>query len=184
MNSKIKRFESADRLEELSPINTLKRIGFKENMILCDIGAGTGVFSFPAAKISSNYIYSLEKSDDMIEILNERIIDKNIKNIKVKKVDSDILPLDDNTCDIVMMVTSLHHIEDKESMIEEIKRILKENGRLSIIEFYKKKTSFGPSVDHRISQEEVEIVVNDKGLNMVDRFSMGDNFYCFVYELL
>nr|WP_300004775.1 methyltransferase domain-containing protein [Tissierella sp.] len=184
MNNKIKKFESKDRLDELSPLKTLKRIGFREGMVLCDIGAGTGVFSFPAAQISKSDIYALEKSEDMIEILKERILDKNIDNIKVKKVDSDILPLESHTCDITIMVTSLHHIEDKKFMISEIKRILKDQGRLAIIEFYKRKTPLGPSVDHRISQEEVEITVGDKGLKKIDSFSLGDNFYCFLYELL
>lgn len=184
MNSKIKHFESTARVEELSPVNTLKRIGFKEDMVLCDIGAGTGVFTFPAAEMSHNIIYSLEKSDEMIVILNERIIEREIRNIKVKKVESEILPLEDNTCDIVMMVTSFHHIEDKEYMIAEIKRILKEKGKLVIIEFYKEKTPFGPSVGHRLSQEEVEMAVKDQDLKRIDQFSMGDNFYCFVYELL
>lgn len=183
MSSKIEKYESTERLKELSPIDTLKRIGFKEGMTLCDIGAGTGVFSFPAAEISSNDIYALEKSENMIDLLKERIKDRNIGNIKVKKVDSDILPLDNNTCHIAIMVTSLHHIEDKEFMIGEIKSILKEEGRLAIIEFYKRKTPFGPTLDHRMSQEEVEMTVKDKGFHNIDSFSMGENLYCFIYKL-
>lgn len=184
MTSKMEKYESKERVDELSPRETLKRIGFKEGMTLCDIGAGTGVFAFPAAEISSNAIYALEKSDDMIDILKERIRDREIKNIKVKRVDSDILPVEDNTCDQVIMINSLHHIDNKEFMIGEIKRILKEKGRLSIIEFYKRKTTFGPPVDHRMSEEEVDMVVKDSSLEKIDSFSMGENFYCFVYELL
>ncbi len=75
-SKKIKKFESKERLDELKPRETLKRAGFKDDMVLCDIGAGTGVFALPASKISREKIYALEKSDEMIKILKTKIKDK------------------------------------------------------------------------------------------------------------
>jgi len=182
-DNKIKKYENEKRLLELNPTNTLIKAGFKEDMILCDIGAGTGIFSFPAAEISCNDIYALEISDDMIEILKNRIAESNTSNLKVKKVDSNILPLDDSSCDMAIMVTVLHEIENKEFMINEIKRILKDKGRVMIIEFHKRKTPMGPPVDHRISEEDSEALCNKNGLKTIDKFSLGDNFYSVVFEL-
>lgn len=180
---KIKKFENKARLEELNPRDTLKRAGFKEGMVLCDIGAGTGIFSIPATKISDNDIYALEKSDEMIEILKNRIVEKNIKNLKIKKVESNILPIGDKVCDLVIMVTVLHHIDDKEFMIDEIKRILKDNGKLMIIEFHKRETSMGPPVEMRISEEELEEIGVYNNLKIIDKFVLGDNFYGFIFEV-
>lgn len=84
---------------------------------------------------------------------------------------------------MTIMVTSLHYIEDKTTMMIEIKRILKENGRLLIVEFYKRKTPMGPPINHRISAEELEEFCNENGLKMWDKFSIGDNFYGRVYGL-
>ena len=80
-------------------------------MVLCDIGAGTGIFTFPATEISSNDIYA-------------------------------------------------HEVENKELMLDEIKRILKQGGKLMIIEFHKRETPMGPPLDHRISEEYVEKISN------------------------
>lgn len=180
---KIEKFESEERLKELNPIGTLKRAGFKDGMVLCDIGAGTGVFSIPATEISSGNIYALEKSDDMIEILKTRKAEKEIKNLKVKKVDSDILPIEDGICDLVILITVLHHIDDKKTMVSEIRRIVKKKGRLMIIEFYKRQTPSGPPIEMRISQEELDEFAVDNDLKVIDKFELGDNFYGFVFDL-
>lgn len=181
-DSRIDKFENPIRIAELDPKNTLIKAGFKENMILCDIGAGTGIFSFPATQISSNYIYALEISNNMIELLKNRMIERKTANLKIKKVESNILPLDNNSSDMAIMVTVLHEIENKEFMLNEIKRILKEKGKLMIIEFHKRKTPMGPPIDHRISEEYAEEICNSTSLKTIDKFTLGDNFYCLVFE--
>jgi ubiquinone/menaquinone biosynthesis C-methylase UbiE len=66
---KISKFENPVRLAELNPQQTLVKLGFKEGMQLCDIGAGTGIFSFEAAKLTSEKIYALDISSDMLAII-------------------------------------------------------------------------------------------------------------------
>lgn len=180
---KIKKFENEERLKELSPIETLKRAGFKDEMVLCDIGAGTGVFAIPAAEMSTNKIYALEKSSDMIKILNERIIEKDLKNLRVEKVESDIFPIKDNICDFLILITVLHHIEDKKTMIGEIRRMSKEKGRLLVIEFHKRETKMGPPIEIRISQKELREFAEEYSLKILNNFELGDNFYGYLFEL-
>lgn len=182
-HEKIKRFENKARLDELLPKETLRRAGFKEGMSLCDIGAGTGSFSLPATEMSKEDIYALEISDEMIDILEKRRSEGDIKNLKVKKVKDNILPLADKTCHMAIMVTSLHHIDNKELMADEIKRVLKKDGRLMLVEFHKRDTPMGPPRDHRISQEQVEEFGKENGLEQVDKFILGENFYVFVFEV-
>ncbi|KOA20039.1 hypothetical protein CLHOM_16040 [Clostridium homopropionicum DSM 5847] len=51
------------------------------------------------------------------------------------------------------------------SMLNEIKRILKVNGKLLTIEFHKEKTPMGPLVDHRISEE----ICNSNDFKTIDK---------------
>lgn len=183
MDKKIAKFESKGRLEELKPKNTLIKAGFKEGMSLCDIGAGTGVFSFPAAEISNSDIYALDISDKMLQILKEKTEKKETKNIKIKKVESKTLPLDDDSCDMAIMVTVLHEIEDKKFMMNEIKRILKDKGRFMVIEFHKRESLMGPPVEYRLSSAYVEEFCDALGFQTVDKFSLGENLYSIVFQL-
>ncbi len=181
---KIKRLENPVRLAELEPAKTLIKAGLRENMPLCDIGAGSGIFSFPAAKLTRGEVYALEISDEMIQLLESRAEEHKLPNLKIKKVESESLPLDSSTCDMAVMVTVLHELENQSGMLLEIKRILKEKGKLLVIEFHKRQTPMGPPEDHRISREESEKICCENGFRIIDTFALGDNFYSIVFEVI
>lgn len=178
----IEKLERSERIKELSPAETLKKIGLKENDVFCDIGAGTGIFSFPAAKITKTNVYALDINNKMLDFINEKAKRENINDIITVKVDSSKFNVESNSCDVVFLCTVLHEIEDKEALLGEIERILKPNSRIGIIEFYKQETSFGPPVEIRISPEEMDAILNKSGFNKNKFFEVSGNFYCKVYS--
>lgn len=182
MNNKIMKFENPVRLKELNPKETLVKAGFKENMILCDIGAGTGIFSIPAALISGEKTYALEISTEMISILENKKTENNVPNLEIKKVDSEILPIEDKACDFALMVTVFHEIDDKPTMLKEITRLLKPEGSLMIIEFHKKESPMGPPLEHRVSEQEVIEICLDNGFVKENSFYLGENFYSLIFK--
>ena len=181
---KIGKFEKEDRLEELNLTESLKVAGFSWGASLADIGSGTGVLVFKANELGASKVYSVEMSQVMIEIQEERIREGNLKNIEVidQNVDRNKIFIEDNSCDVVSMITVLHEIGDKESIMDEISRILKPNGRLLIIEFHKKITSFGPPLYERLSAEDIKAVCKGFGLVKFEQKTLGDNFYRVVFE--
>ena len=50
----IHKLERAERIQELNPPETLKRIGLMPGNTFCDIRAGTGIFTFAAAELTEN----------------------------------------------------------------------------------------------------------------------------------
>lgn len=173
------KLESPERLSELSPEETLKRIGLGENDVVCDIGAGTGVFTIPAAQITKNSVFALDKNDELLEIIQQKARDKELANIKTVKVINNSFDIEDNSADFVILVTVLHEIEDKDAFLTEIKRIMKSTGRLSIIEFHR-KAPMGPPDALRLEVDEVSAMCSRVGLTLVDEFDIGSNFYCVV----
>jgi len=181
-NKKIFKFENPSRMKELSPYETLKKIGFSDGMTLCDIGAGTGIFSFPAADISKEKIFALDVMEDMVELLRKRALDKKVNNVEALKVYSKELPVESGTCDMALMVTVMHEIDDKLFMLSEVKRILKDDGKLFIVEFHKKRTPIGPPEEHRISEDQLKAIGSEGDFEFVEKFSMGENFYGIVFK--
>lgn len=180
--TQITKLENTSRLLELAPKETLLKVGFQKNMILCDIGSGTGVFAFEAAKISGNDIYALEVSQKLITLLEARKETYGLPNVKVEKVKDKGLPLKSNCCDMALLVTVLHELEARSEMLSEVKRILKDNGKLLIIEFHEKQTPMGPPISHRIGEDKVERLCIESGFQVWNRLFLGDNFYGILFK--
>lgn len=183
MSSKQSKLENPLRISELNPSDTLRRIGVLENHTVCDIGAGSGVFTLPVAKITKNKVYALEISDEMLSIIGDKAKTEGITNIELIKVKDDFFTLKNDSVDIALMVTVLHEIKDKTVILSEVKRILNNNGRLAIIEFHKKETPMGPRFSNRIGIDETVKIMESAGFSESDGFTLGDNFYCLVFNV-
>ena len=84
---------------------------------------------------------------------------------------------------VFLMTMYSKNIDDKKTMVREIRRISKKNGKLLVIEFHKITSEVGPPVEMRISQEELKGFAKNKNLKTVDNFVLGENFYAYVFEL-
>lgn len=182
MHRKQIKFEQPARLKELDPANTLIKVGLRENQVFCDIGAGTGIFVIPAAKITDKKVYALEIDDEMLGIIEEKAKLISASHIEGLLVQGARFPLPDNSVDLVLMVTVLHEINDAEEFLEEAKRILQKDGRIVVIEFHKRETMSGPPIPHRIAKDRVIELFAKIGLHMAMDFDLGENYYCVVFE--
>ena len=181
-HSKQMRLENPERVIELDPYGTLKRIHVDSNDVICDMGAGSGIFTIPAAQLTRNRVYALETDTEMLEVIEKKARNEGLLNIDLIRVENDNIQIKDKTVNIVLLVTILHEIENKRVFLQEIKRILKEDGRILLIEFYKHETPVGPPVSHRIAREEVEKVMGEIGFLNSEEFALGDNLYCLVFK--
>lgn len=175
------RLENPDRVRELNPAATLHQIGFAEGQVLCDIGAGSGLFTLPAARISSQKIYALDINPVMLKAIQVKAEAESLKNIALHQVEGDVLPVPDSSADLALVATVLHEIPEKAPFIREIHRLLKPDGRLAVIEFHARITPFGPPPSERLSQVDVITQLETHGLMLQDKFDLGANFYCAIF---
>lgn len=182
--NKINIFESKSRLKELNINENLEELGFSNEKTLADIGSGTGTLIFEASKCKDSKIYSVEMLDVMIDIQKDKIKNKDIENIEIVKqnVDRNEILIEDEACDFVTMITVLHEIDDKDTIMKQINRILKSKGKLFIIEFHKKETDFGPPLEERLSIEYIEDICSRNGLSKIKGKVLGDNFYSVTFQ--
>ncbi|MGC4018115.1 MAG: methyltransferase domain-containing protein [Muricomes sp.] len=174
------KLEIPGRIAELNPRDTLERIGLKGSSTFCDVGAGTGVFTFEAAQITDNKVYAVEISSQMMEILQSKVREKNLKNVEII---NGIKGVPDSSCDVVLLCTVLHEVPDVQGMMNEIKRILAEDGILAVIEFHKHQTPGGPPMEIRLDSARLEKELRECGLHQTQNFTLGENFYCSVFHL-
>ncbi|MBD0279502.1 MAG: class I SAM-dependent methyltransferase [Flavisolibacter sp.] len=115
---------------------TIDKIKVPPTAVIADIGAGTGYYTFKLApKVPKGKVYAVEIQNEMIAALNNRKKQSNTTNVEVIKggVTSPNLPL--NSVDLAIMVDVYHELEYPVEMLEAIKKSLKKDGQLLLIEY-------------------------------------------------
>ncbi|MBC2846732.1 class I SAM-dependent methyltransferase [Winogradskyella flava] len=158
----IERFESPERDAYQKPEKVLEYLGDVKNKRIIDIGAGSGYFSVKLAEKGANVI-AADVSDEFQNALKKRIEDHKIKNIELRKIPYDSPNLKDEEVDMVLIVNTYHHIENRSAYFSEVKAGTKVDGELIIIDFFKIEVPVGPPTDHKISIDKVIAELKDAG---------------------
>ena len=165
------------RRKNLPPAEVLQQMGLDSKDIVADIGCGLGYFTLSAASINSpNTVYALDTSDELLQELNDRVFAAGLNNISVVKTNEYDFKLPNESVNFALLILVLHEIDDKMIFMKEIKRILKPKGKIAIIEWQMGKLEMGPPDDHRISKEEIMLLLKDIDCEVVLEKEFADFF--------
>ncbi|EKD28910.1 MAG: hypothetical protein ACD_79C00166G0005 [uncultured bacterium] len=119
---------------------------FKKNDLILDVGCGTGnlvIFLANKLKNLNCNIWGIDAASKMIDISLRK--SKNLENTKFFTCASEKLPFENQIFDHVVSTFFFHHIDFdlKIKSLQEIKRVLKKNGKLIIIDVDTPTTLFG-----------------------------------------
>jgi len=122
----------------------LEDIGIKKGDVVLDFGCDAGPYTIPAAKAVSKEgkVYAIDKEIESIHKLMEIAKTKGLKNIipiHTKSEESKI-NLESESIDAVLLYDVLHYMEalERKKIYEEIYRILKTGGILSVYPKHRK----------------------------------------------
>jgi ubiquinone/menaquinone biosynthesis C-methylase UbiE len=102
-----------------------------------DVGCGTGrVFELLAEGGTVQEVWGLDLSGSMLKHGVARLQRFN-GAVRLIQGDSERLPLEANTFDVVTCSNCFHHFPDQERAVREMHRVLKPNGMLLIIDGYR-----------------------------------------------
>jgi excisionase family DNA binding protein len=106
----------------------------KSDMTVMDLGAGDGYLSRAVAGYVKKVV-AVDISGEMLRELAKKAATEGISNIETLESDGCDVPVDSASIDIVCANMYLHHIEDPEQAIKEIKRVLKPKGKVFLADF-------------------------------------------------
>ncbi len=178
---KREKLENPARLAELAPAATLARLGLLDGQTVCDIGAGSGIFSLAAAGITGGTVWAADTDGDILSELKSRAMAGGFYNLRTLPVAGCAYPIPSESADWALLVTTLHEIAEKDLLFCELRRILRRDGRVCLIEFHKAPTPMGPPPEHRLGAAEAEAYFTAAGFVKADEFSLGENMYCQTY---
>lgn len=114
-----------------------KLVGMKllqNTMTVMDLGAGNGYISRAVAGYARK-VLAVDISGEMLKELRKRATDEGIANIETLESDGCDVPVEDSSVDVVCANMYLHHIEDPELAVKEMKRMLKPRGVVFLADF-------------------------------------------------
>ncbi len=118
-----------------------ERAGVEEGSHVADIGCHEGYLSIHLANRvgAEGKVYSVDIREDRLERLTENLESRKLENVTVILGDYDNPKLPENTLDVVFIMDTYHEMEDYTTILEHMKKALKPEGRIIIIEKLKRK---------------------------------------------
>ena len=126
-----------ERWEKEKGIIFLRKIGIRTGQTVLDFGARSGHYCIPAALIvgKNGVIYAVDKEKEALEELKEKTIALGLHNIKTIRTSGKVkFDFGNESIDVILLYDVLHYLKkvERKSLYEEILRLLKPNGFLSV----------------------------------------------------
>lgn len=144
----------------------LQHFGLKDGQKLADLGSGQGYFALKAAEIvgAQGSIKAVDIASERLMVLEQLAKERGVaEQIQTFAAQGESVPLPDKDVDVVLISNVLHELNDPLSYLRDAKRILKNDGEIWVIEWQKKETPMGPSLNERRSQEEWTAMLEQAG---------------------
>jgi len=168
----------------LNPIETLKHLKLRKDMIAADFGCGSGGWAIPLAKkLEDGIVYAIDILEEPLSALRGRLALEKIGNIKTIRANLENKrgsTLADDSLDLVLMTNLLFQLEDKKGVFKEAKRILKRDGKILVVD-WTSDASLGPG-QGRVSEKEVKELAKEIGLKLEKEFEAGIYHYGLIFE--
>ena len=100
---------------------------------VADLGCGEGYLSLEAAQWARRVV-AVDRSSEVLSRARALASRRRVKNITWKRGDLERLPIDDETMDVALLSQALHHATEPERAVAEAVRILRDEGRLLVLD--------------------------------------------------
>lgn len=174
--------ERDNREEEENTSTLLKNMNIKDTDVIADIGAGSGYHVFKMAQKAKNgMIYAVDIQDEMLAAMKERKEKEKINNIILTKGSEQSVNLPENTMDKVLMVDVYHEFNFPREMILSIKKSLKPDGKIYLIEYRGEDPKVPIKKLHKMTEKQAVKEMKAVGLILLENVDNLPWQHCMVF---
>ena len=98
-----------------------------------DVATGTGNAAFVVGE-SGAAVIGIDIATKMLEKASERAVDEGRTNVSFQVGDAEAIPFSDATFSLVVVRHAPHHFRDADKFLREVRRVLKPDGRLIMVD--------------------------------------------------
>lgn len=119
----------------------LKRVLAKglEKGVVLDVGTGPGIFPIFLSKALPGFRFrGIDLSPVMIDIARKNAMEEGVgERIDFEVGSAYFLPCQDHSVDLILCINTLHHLDRPVDFFNEVARVLKEEGRMVVVDFHR-----------------------------------------------
>jgi len=149
--------ERPEREVEEAPDVLVRALKLKPGMVVADIGAGSGYFSFRMAPRvgTKGKILAVDIQPEMLAIINERSRISRVKNVETVLGKTDDTCLKPESVDLILLVDVYHEFDKPYEMTTSMVKSLKKGGRLVLVEYRQEDRRVPIKEVHKMSQAQL-----------------------------
>lgn len=157
--------ERAERESEEAPSKAITALQVREGQVIADIGAGSGYYSALLSRAvgATGRVYATDIQPEMLAILKKRIDRDSLANVELVLGTETETRLSDNSIDLALMVDVYHELAQPQAFLKSVRRALKKDGRLVLIEFRKEDPRVPIREEHKMTVKEARLELEAEG---------------------
>jgi predicted methyltransferase len=166
--------DRATREQEEAPEQALALIGIRPGMVVADVGAGTGYMTTRLARLvgPSGTVFANDIQPAMLRILQDKAHTEHLANVVVVKGSEIDAHLPEHAIDLALLVDVYHELWYPQEILRSLRRALRPDGVLVLVEYRKEDPRIPIAPTHRMSVAEVRSEVEAEGFTF-DRVVPG-----------
>lgn len=158
----------------LDSTEILSELNLKGDETFMDAGCGDGYISIKAIEefLPDGTVYAVDIHDESMEGLKEYKNENDVENLidVVADITEGIPEIEDSSVDVILMVNVFHGFKSSQNevvVVEELKRLIKGDGKIAIVDFNPIEIPHGPPMDIKSSPERLEELFFKHGLKRI-----------------
>jgi len=152
------------------PAELVAALALAAGATVADVGAGTGYFSRHLSEAAGpdGAVLAADTEPALVGHLRRRAEQERLANVVPILASPDNPRLPAGACDVVLIVNTWHHIDDRVAYAHRLAAALKPTGRVVIVDFHKRELPVGPPLDHKLAREQVIDEMTQSGYRLTD----------------
>lgn len=160
------------REREESSSALLEALAIEPGQVICDMGCGNGYHSLPLARRvgEKGRVLAVDIQPEMLRLLVERAAEAGLTNVEPILGTLVDPGLPDARVDLVLMVDVYHEFSHPELMLKAIRRSLKPDGRIVLVEFRAEDPEVPIKELHKMSKAQILKEIPPNGFRLDREF--------------
>jgi ubiquinone/menaquinone biosynthesis C-methylase UbiE len=159
--------DRADREQREQPERVLDALALAPDMVVGDVGAGTGYFTLRLARRVAR-VHATDLQSQMRDLLATRLGDQHVDNVELHAASDHDSGLPAGCCDLVLLVDVYHELADPPGVMASIRRALRPHGRLVLVEYRGEDPAVPIKPEHKMTLAQIRDELSNLGFHFVD----------------